>query len=108
VAYLPGHSSADKKKAEPEEFAIPGSSFLAKATYDATNYALTLDFKNGTQNIHRFVYPMVWQQFKEARSHGSFYSRSLKGKYPTVNFKNVMKVSDFQKLTKENHAPKHK
>jgi len=81
---------------------MPGSSFLQAATYDSTNFSLTLDFKNGEQQVHRFVYPMVWQQMKESSSKGSFYARNIKGKYPTVNMKSSLKVSDLEKAMKEN------
>ena len=90
-----------KKETAPETFAIPGSSFLQAATYDATNFSLTLDFKNGSQIVHRYVFPMVWQQFKESHSHGSYFSRNIKRKYPSVNFRKPMKVSDMSKAMNE-------
>ena len=90
----------------PETIAIPHSSFLQAATYDASAYSLTLDFKSGHQIVHKFVFPMVWQQFKESPSHGSFYGKSIKGKYPAVTFKMPLKVSDLSKAMKE-HRGKH-
>lgn len=107
MAYLPGKAQQGGAQA-PESIAIPHSSFLQSATYDAANFSLTLEFKNGRQDVHRYVYPTVWQQFKEQQSHGSFYSRSIKGKYPTVNFRKPLKASDFKRVTKEpqRHAPK--
>jgi hypothetical protein len=109
MSYLLGVKEAPAQKA-PETLAIPHSSFLQAATYDAENFSLTLDFKNGMQSVHRFVFPIVWQQFKEAKSHGSFYANSLKGKYPTVNFREPLKVSDLTRAIKEHrpHAPNRK
>ena len=92
----------------PETFALPHSSFLQAATYDAANYSLTLDFKSGHQVVHRFVFPMVWQQFKESPSHGSFYSKSIKNKYPSVVFKKPLLVSHLTRAMNEHrrtHAP---
>lgn len=100
MSYL--HGQKEKQKpVEPETFAIPTSSFLQAATYDSANYSLTLEFKNGSQIVHRFVYPMVWQQFKETSSHGSFYARNLKGKYPAIEFRSSLKVSDLKKAIRE-------
>lgn len=100
MSYLPG--TKDKpKQTVPETMAIPNSSFLQAATYDSANFSLTLEFKNGMQSVSCYVYPMVWQQFKETRSHGSFYSRQIKDKYPTVNLRMSLKVSDLSRAMKE-------
>lgn len=105
MAYTQSKASLDPKAAPaPETFALPHSSFLQAATYDSQSFSLTLDFKNGSQFVHRFVFPVVWQQFKEASSHGSYYARNLKGKYPTVTFKSPLKVSELDKAIKE-HRP---
>ena len=106
MSYLPSHTQ-QKQGPTPETIVFGRSSFLAVGTYDAQNYSLTLDFKNGTQVVHRFVYPIVWQQLKEAPSHGSFYARSIKKQYPSVNFRQPLKVSDLKRAIKEHrpHAP---
>ena len=105
MGYLP--AIAEKPAATaPETIALPHSSFLQAATYDAANYSLTLDFKSGHQIVHRFVFPMVWQQFKQTPSHGSFYGKSIKGKYPAVTFRQPLKVSDLSRAMKE-HRGKH-
>jgi len=74
---------------------------MQSISYDPTQYSLTIDFKSGHQVIHKFVYPMVFQQFKEAPSKGSYYSRQIKSKYPTVSMRTPLKVSDFNKAKKE-------
>ena len=84
-----------------ETLALPHSSFLQAATYDAANYSMTMDFKSGHQIVHRFVFPMVWQQFKQSPSHGAFYGRSIKGKYPSVTFKKPLLVSQLTKAMNE-------
>jgi hypothetical protein len=99
MAYLPG-KPAEATGTKPDVIGLAHSSFLMAASYDPSTFTLTLDFKNMRQDVHRFMYPMTWQQFKEAPSHGSFYSRNIKGKFPTVNFRKPMKVSDFSKLVK--------
>jgi hypothetical protein len=102
---LPGQNEKSKAP-KSETIAIPGSSFLQSASYDAATFSLTLDFKTGLQEIHKMVYPMTWQAFKEASSHGSFYARQIKGKYPKVSFRTTMRSSDFTKAMKERgHAP---
>jgi hypothetical protein len=109
VSYTHSHAATAETK-PPETMAIPGSSFLQAVTYDQQNYSLTLDFKNGTQIVHRFVFPMVWQQFKETPSKGQFYSRSIKGKTPSINFRSSLKVSDLSRAMREHrgkNANKH-
>ena len=105
MGYLPAVAEPSAVVA-PETIGLPFSSFLQAATYDSVNYSLTLDFKSGHQIVHRFVYPMVWAQFKESPSHGSFYSKSIKGKYLAVTFHQPLKVSDLTKAMKE-HRGKH-
>jgi hypothetical protein len=105
MSYLPSVAEPVAATA-PETFALPHSSFLQAATYDAANYSLTLDFKSGHQIVHRFVFPMVWQQFKESPSHGSFYTRSIKGKYPSVTFRKPLLVSHMTKAMND-HRGKH-
>jgi hypothetical protein len=99
------HAMAEKAKApKPEIIGIPGSSFLQSATYDPSTYSLTIDFKTGSQIVHRYVYPMVWQQFKETPSKGSFYARQLKGKYQGIEFKPQLKVSDLDRAIKQHRG----
>jgi len=105
MSYLPSVAEPAAKTA-PETFALPHSSFLQAATYDAANYSLTLDFKSGHSVVHKFVFPMVFQQFKEATSHGSFYSKQIKNKYPAVVMRSPLKVSDLSRAIKE-HRGKH-
>jgi hypothetical protein len=105
MGYLPAVAEPSAVVA-PETIGLPFSSFLQAATYDAANYSLTLDFKSGHQIVHRFVYPMVWQQFKEHPSPGSFYGKSIRGKYPSITFHQPLKVSALTKAMKE-HRGKH-
>ena len=108
VSYLPAVSAPSSTPA-PEMIAIPHSSFLSAATYDATNYSLSLSFKSGHEVIHRFVFPLVWQQFKESPSHGSFYSRSIKKQYPSITFHSPLLVSHLEAAIKKHrgHALKN-
>ena len=105
MSYLPSVAEPVAATA-PETFALPHSSFLQSATYDSANYSLTLDFKSGHSVVHKFVFPMVFQQFKEATSHGSFYSRNIKNKYPAVVMRSPLKVSDLTKAMKEHRHAK--
>jgi KTSC domain len=103
VSYLPSLAEPPATAA-PETIALPHSSFLQAATYDASQFALTLDFKSGHQVVHRFVFPMVWAQFKEAKSHGSFYATSIKKQYPSVTFKRPLLVSHLTRAIKEHRG----
>lgn len=85
---------------EPENILL-NSSFLSAATYDSTNYAITLAFKNGYTSVHRFVFPQVWAEFKIATSHGSFYANTLKKQYPAIPLHEKLRVSDLTKAKKE-------
>jgi hypothetical protein len=98
VAYLP--SKPPESSAPKPEQIILRSSFLQSATYDAANFALTLDFKSGHSLVHRYFFPITWTQFKEAPSHGSFYARNIKGKYPMIALRTPLKVSDITKAKK--------
>lgn len=103
MSYLPTLAMPVSPTA-PETIAIPHSSFLQAATYDASQYNLTLEFKNGTTVFHRFVFPIVWSQFKESTSHGSFYARSIKKQYPSISFHAGLKVSDFTSAVKKHRG----
>ena len=83
----------------PAQIALK-SSFLQAATYDAREYSLTIELKTGEPLVHRFVYPSVWEQFKESPSPGKFWNASVRGKYPTISFKRGLKVSDITKAQK--------
>lgn len=99
MSYLPG--KAPKPKKTPNEtIGLAHSSFLQAATYDPQEYSLTLEFKNGTQVVHRYVFPAVWAQFKEAKSHGSYYARSIKKQFPSVSFQQPLKVTDLKRAIK--------
>lgn len=106
MAYTQGKKQA-QKSSKPEEIAFPGSSWLQSATYDSANYSLTVNLKDGTQNVHHYVFPSVWGQFKETPSKGSFYVRTILKQYPAIKFKSSLKVSDLEKAIKENR-PKRK
>jgi KTSC domain len=98
MSYLPGKPEAPAAT-KPETIHVQ-SSFLMAATYDATNYSLSLEFKSGHSIVHRFVFPLVWTQFKEHPSQSSFYARSIKGKYPAVSFHTPLLVSHLEKAIK--------
>lgn len=76
------------------------SSFLAQATYDPPSYTLTVDFKSGHQLIYKYVFPTIWQAWKEAPSKGSHYSTEIKGKHESVSIKKPLLVSDYDKARK--------
>lgn len=101
MAYLRGKPSTTTKAKKAETIGLPHSSFLQAATYESTSQSLTLDFKNGLQEIYTNFSPAAWSQFSESTSHGSFYARQIKGKYASVSFKTQLKVSDFTKAKKE-------
>jgi hypothetical protein len=60
------------------------SSWISKATYHScdgkTGYFI-LYAQNGKSYIHKGVPLNIWKQFKVADSHGSYYSKNIKGKY---------------------------
>jgi hypothetical protein len=99
VGYLPGKPEPTKTTA-PEQIVLQ-SSFLMSATYDASTFSLTIEFKTGEPLVHRFVFPAVWQELKLHPSPGSYWNRSIKGKYPTLNLKRGLKVSDITKARKK-------
>lgn len=104
MGYLPS-------KPEPSTTPLPEqivliSSFLSTATYDASTFSLTIEFKTGEPLVHRFVFPAVWQEFKLHPSPGKYWNASIKGKYPTLNLKRGLKVSDITKAKKKyKHGP---
>jgi hypothetical protein len=65
----------------------PSSSFLELAEYDTQAYAMTLTFKNGNSYKYLWVFPTVWQTFKESPNHSSYYSKMIKGKLLNVPIK---------------------
>lgn len=98
MAYL--QYKHDKTASPKPEQVVLHSSFLSAATYDSENFALTIDFRNGQSIAHRYFFPVTWEQFKLAPSHGSFYSRMIKGKYPAIPLNQNLKVSDLTKAKK--------
>ena len=60
------------------------SSFIQYAEYDPKSLKMTVTFQNGSQRSHAFVYPQVWQQFKDAQSKGRAYNQLFKGKSPST------------------------
>jgi len=105
MGYLP--SKPDKPKTSAPEQIVLQSSFLMSATYDASTFSLTVEFKTGEPIVYHYVFPSVWQQFKEHPSPGKFWNASIKGgKYPSINLKRGLKVSDITKAKKKyKHGP---
>jgi hypothetical protein len=60
------------------------STYIQYAEYDASTLKMTITFLNGSQRSHSFVYPQVWQQFKDAQSKGRAYNQLFKGKSPST------------------------
>lgn len=60
------------------------SSYIQYAEYDPKSLKVTITFQNGSQRSHAFVYPQVWQQFKDAQSKGRAYNQLFKGKSPST------------------------
>lgn len=104
MAYTPTKPAPSTSPA-PEQIALQ-SSFLQTATYDAANYSLTVEFKTGEPFIYRYVFPVVWEQFKQHPSPGKFWNESVKGKFPTINLKRGLKVSDIEKAKKKSRTGK--
>lgn len=84
------------------------SSFLAQATYDPPSYTLTVDFKSGHQLIYKYVFPTIWQQWKEAPSKGAHYSTQIKGKHESISLRKPLLVSDYDKARKDANRNKAK
>lgn len=57
------------------------SSWLASGSYDAETKTLTLTTQTGNEYTLEGVPEETVQQFKEASSPGSFFSRHLKGRF---------------------------
>jgi hypothetical protein len=102
MGYLP--AVAEKPAASAPETIHIQSSFLSAATYDSTNYSLSLEFKSGHSSVHRFVFPIVWQQFKQHPNQSSFYATQIKNKYPSISFRKPLLVSDFTKAVKKHRG----
>jgi hypothetical protein len=60
------------------------STYIQYAEYDPKSLKMTVTFQNGSQRSHAFVYPQVWQQFKDAQSKGRAYNQLFKGKSPST------------------------
>jgi hypothetical protein len=109
MAYLPGTTGKKKKMGKNNEtFYTASSTFIQAATYDYKNNSLTIDFKNGTQIEHKSIDPATWDRFRESSSHGSFYARNIKGKYPSVSIQSSLKVSDLSRAIKESRKNANK
>src|ERR1700689_2435238 len=70
-----------------EDKFTPSSSFLELAQYDAEQYVMTLTFKTGSSYRYLWVFPTIWQSFKESPSHSSYYTKMIKGKLLNVAVK---------------------
>lgn len=59
------------------------SSMLTAAGYDPETRELTVEFKNGSRYLYEEVSPDIFHDFLEAESQGGFFSRRIKGIYPS-------------------------
>lgn len=99
MAYLILKSAATPAAA-PQTL-VPSSSFLQLASYDPTNFALTLWFKSKYWVVHRYFFQLTWQQFQLVPSQGSFYATQIKGKYPAIVVHSPVKVTDLTQARKK-------
>lgn len=104
MAYIPGKSEPSKTTA-PEQIVLH-SSFLSCATYDASTFTLTLEFKTGEPIIYRYVFPAVWNEFKLHPSPGKYWNENIASKkgqprYPSFALKRGLKVSDITAAKKK-------
>lgn len=88
MASVAGSSVAQAPAQGLQSFA-PKSSFLSFCEYDPTNLTLTTHLKSGAIFQHKFVLPLEWTNFQTAQNHGSFWSKSIKGKHLSVKVKHV-------------------
>jgi hypothetical protein len=77
---LPKQLQANQQTGQSTHQIAPQSSFIEAASYDATSMTLTINFKNGGQQQHFFVYPAEWQQALQEPSFGAWYNKNLRGK----------------------------
>ena len=71
-------------------FAVQSSSILSIG-YDEEAQGLHIMFNGGHEYVYRDVPAELWEQFREANSIGKFFSREIRGIYPT---KKVEKDND--------------
>src|ERR1019366_10298744 len=63
---------------------IPSSSFLAKVEFDDVQRIMSVTFKNGSQTRYMYVYKPTFDAWKLAPSHGSHFSKNIKGKLLSI------------------------
>lgn len=79
---IPGAAGIDKVP-------CPSSSMIQSAEYDASTLSATFVFKTGAIHRYNFIYPMAWQQFKDAPSKGKAYNQLFKGKNQSTKILNT-------------------
>lgn len=75
-------SGPDTQEPSWEIMPTPGSSNISEARFDKTTDTLEIDFQSGSSYAYSNVSPSTWRMFQAAPSKGSFFARSIKGKYP--------------------------
>ena len=63
---------------------VCGSSNLSKAIYYPTKKSLVVEFANGGKYEYKDVPPKKFYDLSVAESQGSYFSKSIKGKYECV------------------------
>jgi len=63
---------------ESDKF-TPNSSYLELVQYNEQSKSLTVTFKDGNQRRYNDISKSTYLSFKEAKSHGVYYSRLIKG-----------------------------
>lgn len=66
-----------------EQFS-PKSSFIALVEYDKAKSQLDITFKTGSLHRYVFVFPTVYQSFKESPNHSVYYAKAIKGKLKSI------------------------
>lgn len=59
----------------------PGSSHIAKATFDDATDTLTIEFQDGAEYDYMNVPASVARDFRNAASAGQFFNRQIKSRY---------------------------
>lgn len=88
----------NQSSSKADDFAIAGSSFLQRAVYDSNSLRLTLYFKSGEERVYLYVFPAVYEAFKQAPSKGRFFATQIKGKTQSLSTKKPLMPSDFKAL----------
>ncbi|HKV06907.1 MAG TPA: KTSC domain-containing protein [Thermoanaerobaculia bacterium] len=60
------------------------SSAISSMGYDARSSTLEVEFRSGAVYDYHGVPPKVWKDLLGAPSKGRFFSRSLRGRYPST------------------------